>query len=93
VLTVEVHGSRLALANVDGSFFATDDRCPHAGASLGGGSVQGWCLTCPLHGAGFDVRTGEVLDGPAPGSVRTWPVRVEEGSVLIAPCREPVLAG
>jgi sulfite reductase beta subunit-like hemoprotein/nitrite reductase/ring-hydroxylating ferredoxin subunit len=93
VVTVEAHGSRVALANVDGTFFATDDRCPHAGASLGGGSVDGWCLTCPLHGAGFDVRNGAVLDGPAPSGVRTWPVRVEDGSVLIAPCREPVLAG
>jgi sulfite reductase beta subunit-like hemoprotein/nitrite reductase/ring-hydroxylating ferredoxin subunit len=93
IVTVEAHGSRLALANVDGTFFATDDRCPHAGASLGAGSVDGWCLTCPLHGAGFDVRTGEVLDGPAPGGVRTWPVRVDGGTVQIAPCREPVLAG
>ena len=93
VVTVEAHGSRLALANVDGTFFATDDRCPHAGASLGGGTVEAWCLTCPLHGAAFDVRNGAVVDGPAPGGVRTWPVRVEDGTVQIAPCRAPVLAG
>jgi nitrite reductase/ring-hydroxylating ferredoxin subunit len=91
--TVEAHGARLALTNVGGTFFAVDDRCPHAGASLGEGSVEGWCLECPLHGASFDVRSGEVVAGPAPAGVRTWPVRVEGGMVQVAPSRAPVLAG
>jgi sulfite reductase beta subunit-like hemoprotein/nitrite reductase/ring-hydroxylating ferredoxin subunit len=91
--TVEAHGTRLALANVGGTFFAVDDRCPHAGASLGEGAVAGWCLECPLHGASFDVRSGGVVAGPAPAGVRTWPARVEGGMVQNAPSRAPVLAG
>jgi len=93
VRTVEAHGRRLALANVEGSFFATDDTCPHAGGSLGEGTVGEWCLECPLHGASFDVRSGEVASGPSPTGVQTWPVRVEDGTVQVGTSRAPVLAG
>ena len=91
--TVEAHGARLALVNVDGTFLAVDDACPHAGASLGDGSVDGWCLECPLHGATFDLRSGRVVSGPSPTGVRSWPVRVEDGSVEVGATRTPVLAG
>jgi sulfite reductase beta subunit-like hemoprotein/nitrite reductase/ring-hydroxylating ferredoxin subunit len=93
VRTVEAHGARLALAKVDGTYFALDDTCPHAGASLGEGAVDGWCLECPLHGATFDLRSGQVMSGPSPSGVRSWPVRVEDGAVLIGTSRAPVLAG
>ncbi|MFN2607723.1 MAG: Rieske 2Fe-2S domain-containing protein [Acidimicrobiales bacterium] len=90
-VAVEAHGSRLALVNVDGTFFAVDDRCPHAGGSLAEGTVGDWCLRCPLHGATFDVRSGEAVDGPAPDGVRTWMARVEDGVVAVAPSRAPAL--
>ena len=56
--TVEVSGRRFALANVDGQVFAIADRCPHRAGPLGEGYVEGCVLHCPLHGWGFDVRTG-----------------------------------
>jgi nitrite reductase/ring-hydroxylating ferredoxin subunit len=57
--TIHVRGRDFALWNLDGQFFCVDDACPHRGASLGAGSLQGCELICPLHGWGFDVRTGD----------------------------------
>ena len=92
--TVEVGGRKVALANVEGTFCAVQDECPHAGASLGGGTVEGWSLRCPLHGATFDLRSGEVVDGPTDQAARTHAVAVEEGVVKVACNAGPVaLAG
>jgi nitrite reductase (NADH) small subunit len=57
--TVEVDGIYLALCNVDGTFRAVDNTCPHAGGPLGEGSLEGEVLECPWHGWRFNVRTGE----------------------------------
>ncbi|MDQ4134002.1 MAG: Rieske 2Fe-2S domain-containing protein, partial [Actinomycetota bacterium] len=81
--TFEVDGTAVALVNASGTICAVEDTCPHAGASLGNGTLDGWCLECPLHGAVFDVRTGEALDGPSPTGVRTFPVKVEAGTVYV----------
>ncbi|MBW3546747.1 MAG: Rieske 2Fe-2S domain-containing protein [Actinobacteria bacterium] len=83
VTTVEVQGTALAVANVDGTFCAVADECPHAGASLGEGTLEGSSLRCPLHGATFDVRTGEVLSGPAVEPVRCHPVEVVDGVIRV----------
>ncbi|HYX44093.1 MAG TPA: Rieske 2Fe-2S domain-containing protein [Acidimicrobiales bacterium] len=84
VVRAEVEGTALAVANVDGSLCAVQDTCPHAGASLGRGSLDGWTLECPLHGGAFDVRSGEVVSGPADEGVRCYPVRTERGVVKVA---------
>lgn len=60
------------------------DTCPHAGAPLSEGALVGdTALECPLHGAVFDVRTGEALDGPTDEAVATYPVHVEDGAVWV----------
>jgi nitrite reductase/ring-hydroxylating ferredoxin subunit len=82
--TVEVAGRPLALCNVGGTFFAVDDTCPHAGASLGEGHMEGDRVICPLHDACFDVRTGEAVEGPAVTGVATYPVRLVGDAVQIA---------
>ena len=88
VIVVEVGGHRLALANVGGSFFAVDNECPHRGGSLGDGSINTqrseWALDCPLHGSVFDVRTGEVLNPPAPVGVGTYAVEVAGGVARVS---------
>ena len=88
VIVVEVGGHQLALANVEGSFFAVDNGCPHRGGSLGDGSINTqrseWALECPLHGSVFDVRTGEVLNPPAAVGVRTYAVEVDGGVVRVS---------
>jgi len=81
---VDVGGRRILLANVDGRFCAADDTCTHEEASLSSGFLKGALVKCPLHGSRFNVCTGEVLDEPAEENLRTYPVRVEGDSILIA---------
>lgn len=84
VVAVEVGGRPIAIANVDGAFYAFDDTCTHEECSLAMGYLTGTTIACECHGAEFDVRTGEVLAPPAPEPVRVYPTRVEDGSVKIA---------
>ena len=81
---IDASGRRLLLANVGGKFYAADDTCTHEDASLSTGSLQGACVKCPLHGSRFNVCTGEALEEPAEESLRTYPVRVEAGRILVA---------
>ena len=62
--TVEVDGIFFALCNVNGTFRAVDNTCPHAGGPLGEGSLDGEVLECPWHGWQFNVRTGERPENP-----------------------------
>ena len=55
---VDVKGKEIALFNVDGEFFALDNTCTHRGGPLAEGEVAGHEVTCPWHGATFDIRTG-----------------------------------
>src|SRR5712691_697937 len=73
---VEAGGRRIALFNVDGSFYAIDDTCTHKGGPLSEGMVVGTEVTCPWHGAVFDVTTGKVLGLPAPRHVARYEVRI-----------------
>lgn len=73
----------VALYHVDGGLFAMDDTCPHAGASLCEGPIEGPIVTCPRHGSQFDVRTGERVRGPADQGVRRHPVADEGGRVYL----------
>ena len=73
---VDVKGKRIALFNVDGQFFAVDNTCTHKGGPLAEGAISGHGVTCPWHGATFDVRTGEVVNLPAPRGIARYGVRV-----------------
>jgi 3-phenylpropionate/trans-cinnamate dioxygenase ferredoxin component len=80
---VAVEGNRLVLANVEGSFFALRDVCGHRNAPLSRGKLQGCLIECPLHFAQFDVRTGELVEGPVSAAVPVYEVRVEGGTVYV----------
>ena len=82
-LRVEIEDEPIAIWNVDGSFYATADTCSHEEASLSEGDLWGEVIECPLHGAQFDVRTGEVLSLPAVFPIATYPVKVEDGAVYV----------
>ncbi len=75
-LGVEVQGRRIALFNVDGAIYATDETCTHSGGPLSEGVLSGSAVTCPWHGAEFDLRTGDVLGPPAESPVQCYRVRV-----------------
>ena len=74
---VEAGGKKVALFNVEGAFYAIDDTCTHVGGPLSEGSLDGKEVTCPWHGAIYDVTSGEVLGPPAPQGVARYDVRVE----------------
>ncbi len=74
---LEVNGKKIAIFNVAGSFYAIDDTCSHRGGSLSQGMIEEEKVTCPWHGAVFDIRSGEVLGPPAPKGVARYNVRVD----------------
>jgi 3-phenylpropionate/trans-cinnamate dioxygenase ferredoxin subunit len=75
-------GRVLAVWRVGGQVHVLEDQCPHAGASLAGGRLEGCVVRCPAHGLCFDVRTGRMaLESTL--SVRSYPVQVEEGRVWV----------
>ena len=74
-------GSELAVYNVNGEYYATENFCPHRGARLTEGALCGHVIECGLHGWQFDVRSGECLT--VPDRIRTYRVRVEKGLVKV----------
>lgn len=63
-------GIDILIANVDGRFYAIDDRCGHMNALLSMGTLKGKIVTCPFHYAQFDVTTGQQIKGPAAESFK-----------------------
>lgn len=80
---VEVNGNEIAIYNVDGEFFATNNICSHEEAYLAEGWLDDDVVTCPSHGAEFCVRTGEALTLPATQPIATYPVKVEGDDVFV----------
>ncbi|MCZ6480183.1 MAG: Rieske (2Fe-2S) protein [Candidatus Methylomirabilales bacterium] len=80
---VEVDGKVIALFNLEGSYHAIDDTCPHRGGPLSTGPVEGQVVTCPWHGSKFDVRSGDVLTAPARTGVSSYRVRVSGSDVEV----------
>jgi ferredoxin-NADP reductase/nitrite reductase/ring-hydroxylating ferredoxin subunit len=80
---VETNGRRIAVFNVGGRYHAIDETCSHEGGPLSEGTLDGRVVTCPWHGARFDVTTGAVLSGPAPRGVATYPVRLAGPDLLV----------
>ncbi len=73
---VDVQGKQIAVFNVDGEFFALDNTCTHRGGPLAEGTISGHEVTCPWHGATYNIKTGEVLGPPANRGVARYGVRV-----------------
>ena len=75
-------GLELLICNVGGSFYTIEDVCTHDGGALDQGHLNGPCITCPRHGATFDVRTGEATL-PAILPVMTFATREEDGEIIV----------
>jgi nitrite reductase/ring-hydroxylating ferredoxin subunit len=90
-VTVNVDGRSIIICHSDGGYFAADDLCPHNGARLGGGKVRKDTVACPVHGARFDLHTGECL-AKALGcaSIVTHELRIENGQIEVALSDKPV---
>ena len=80
---VEVDGDMVALFHVAGAWHALDDVCTHDGGPLADGELRNHTISCPRHGAKFDVRTGAALTMPAVRPTRSHEVKVEDGGVWV----------
>src|SRR6266699_3970228 len=83
LMAVEVDDEPVCLAKVDGSIYAFTDNCTHISGPLNEGELDGEVLTCPWHGAQFNICTGKVLRGPARQDIFTYSVRIDGNSILI----------
>ncbi|QDU20799.1 Rieske (2Fe-2S) protein [Urbifossiella limnaea] len=79
---VEVNGKDVAVFHHEGRFFAVDDLCPHMGASLSGGFVEGGVVTCPWHYWRFRLDDGSWADNPKV-RIGCYPVHVEGDDVVL----------
>jgi 3-phenylpropionate/trans-cinnamate dioxygenase ferredoxin subunit len=80
---VEKDGKTICVARVGDEVFAVDDTCSHSDASLSEGDVTDFKIECWLHGAEFDLRTGEALTPPAVAPLHTYGVHVDGDSVTV----------
>jgi nitrite reductase/ring-hydroxylating ferredoxin subunit len=83
VRKVETAGLTLAVYNLEGEFFVTDDACTHGPGSLSEGFVEGDTIECNFHQGVFDIRTGEVVKPPCMIPVKTYRTFVEDGRVFV----------
>jgi 3-phenylpropionate/trans-cinnamate dioxygenase ferredoxin subunit len=84
VKVVEVKGRQVAICNLDGEYFAVEDVCTHDGGPLGSGRLCDGEIECPRHGGRFDVRSGRATVLPAINAIRTYPVAVSEGDLMLS---------
>ncbi len=82
-IAVTVGLKRIAVFNLAGEFFAIDDTCTHAGGSLSEGEIAGTVVTCPWHGATFDITNGDALDDMTSESLKSYKVFVEGEDIKI----------
>ena len=80
---LHVGDRRIVLARTEQGYVAFDDRCPHRGGSLAGGSLMCGTVQCPWHGSQFDVRTGTAKAGPADRSIDTYRVEARGDSIVL----------
>jgi nitrite reductase/ring-hydroxylating ferredoxin subunit len=80
---IDLYGVAVAVANVDGAFYAITDACPYAGCSLSQGALDGKVVTCRNDGSQFDLASGRVLTGPAAARVRTYRIQVHGDELSI----------
>ena len=82
-IKVEAGDLTLAVYNIDGEFFVTDDACTHGPGSLSEGYIDGDVVECNFHNGQFNIKTGEVVSPPCMVPVKTYKTTVENGRVVI----------
>jgi nitrite reductase/ring-hydroxylating ferredoxin subunit len=79
----DVGNHALAIYNVGGTFYVTDDECTHGAASLSDGVLEDDIIECTMHFGAFNVRTGEVVQAPCSIPLRTYKVIVQDGKLFV----------
>jgi nitrite reductase/ring-hydroxylating ferredoxin subunit len=80
---IDVAGVSVLLANIAGEYYAIGNKCTHRGCKLSSGVFEGETVKCPCHKSVFNVKTGEVMHGPASKPAPKYAVRVEEEQILV----------
>jgi nitrite reductase/ring-hydroxylating ferredoxin subunit len=83
VKSFEIGTTTLAVYNVGGTFYATDNECTHGAASLADGILEDGIIECTMHFGAFDVKTGEAVQAPCHLPLRTYKVAVKDGQVYV----------
>jgi naphthalene 1,2-dioxygenase system ferredoxin subunit len=84
VIGMQIGGKNVALYNISGVVYATDNLCTHGHAMLCDGFLDGFEIECPLHQGKFDIRNGKATCEPASEDIRSYPVKIENGRVFVA---------
>ncbi len=93
LVAVDVDGTAVAVAVLDGEVYAFDDTCPHAGCSLAEGELEDDSVVYPCHFARFDIKTGWVVQGPIQSGVGVWSASFTDGTLeLEGPREDPSLS-
>lgn len=82
-ISVVANGKEIALYEVDGAIFATDNLCTHGAARLSEGFFEGSEIECPLHQGRFDVCTGKAMCAPLTADIQTYPIRIKDQRIWI----------
>ena len=83
VIRVETNGLAVAVFNLDGEYFVTDDACTHGPGSLSDGEIEGEHIICDFHQGSFDIRTGEPTGAPCTIPIKVYKTRLVDDSVVI----------
>ena len=83
VMAIKVAGKDIALYEVEGEVYATDNLCTHGAARMSDGFLEGREIECPLHQGRFDVCTGHAMCAPLTENIRTYPVKIENLRVML----------
>ena|SRR6266536_6287358 len=86
-MVVELGRHWVAIFNVDETYYAIEDVCTHDDGPLAEGDLEGCIITCPRHGATFDIRTGKVLSPPALVDVQSYEVQIQGENIQVKPRR------
>ena len=76
-------GEEVCVVNIDGKYYAINNKCTHEGGPLADGKLEGYEVECPWHGSKFDVRTGEVTNPPASEPEPTYEVKVDGNNIFV----------
>lgn len=83
VISAQINGKDLAIYDVNGEVFATDNICSHGNARLCEGFLEGHEIECPHHQGRFDIRNGKALCAPLTDDIKTYPIKIEDNRVFI----------
>lgn len=80
---VKVGDKDILIADLDGNYYTIGNRCTHVGCKLSEGTLGGENVRCPCHMSVFNVKTGNIVEGPARKPATIFQVKIEEDQILV----------